>query len=138
MEIIEFEDVEWVLARELAENLSTPSQAVHPYATSTDAELAVPSITVRQTGGHIHSVALSEPIFSVDVRATTEDEALRLARRALAVALAIGRAGLVRDGVVIVNMESTSVVFANPDPRNPLVPRATFVLVAVCKGSTTH
>ena len=132
MEAVVFGDYEWVFAQELASRLA-PS--VRAYAGSTDAGLSGESVTVRATSGDVFSVAIAEPVISIDVRAETESRVVELAGLAQAHAFALGREGIVRDDVVITGVRATGgIPYLNPDPQHPNLPRATFNAILVIKG----
>lgn len=103
------------------------------YADSTDDQLSGRSITSTLVGDGDVTVNLYRARVSIDCRAESEGEAVRLARIAAGCLQEAEHEQAVA-GMTVVNVRLMSLPYVNPDPKNPVLARVSFAAQLIAKG----
>lgn len=107
--------------------------AAAAFAGSTPRDLAGHSATFMQTGGGQIAVNVYRVQMSVDFRATTEGEAVRLARVGAGLLSALAETETAGT-LTVTQVTPMSLPYLNPDPRNPQLHRVSYNAALVVKG----
>jgi len=109
--------------------------AVESYAGSTPGDMAGRSVTFVATGGGVIAVNVYRVTVSVDFRAASEAEAVRLGRIGAGL---LGRLGFEQaaGSMTVTQVTPLSLPYLNPDPLNPSLHRVTALVELVVKGES--
>ena len=109
--------------------------AVESYAGSTPGDMAGRSVTFAATGGGVIAVNVYRVTVSIDFRAASEAEAVRLGRIGAGL---LGRLGFEQTAgsMTVTQVAPLSLPYLNPDPLNPSLHRVTALVELVVKGES--
>jgi hypothetical protein len=133
VELVEFVDVEDLIRRYLAQNVSVTGLSVH--AGSLPAKVKPPSILVVRTGGPSDTLVLDRAQVTLECRGVSESAAAALAGAARSVLLAAERVG-VMFGTPVYEVTEFSGPYFDPDAVNPVVPRYSSTYQIVVRGQS--